>query len=524
MAKQPIALEWSTVKCKVNELVPMTTNPRKISEQGRMKLIESLKRFNLVDLPVVDYDGTIVSGHQRLNALQAIGRGEEVIDVRMPNRLLTDKERREYNLLANTHYGAFDFEELEAFTEGLDLEGLGLDFDFSGMEDEAEAIAEPNMKGQPDNQKRSEKVEEDDFSPPEVEEVVTDIVEGDLFEIGPHRLLCGDSTREEDWEKLMNGESATLGFNDPPYGMKKEADGVLNDNLNFKDLLGFNKKWIAEQLKHLKPNGSWYCWGTDEPLMDIYSEILKPLIAQQLATFRNLITWNKGHGQGMNSDNTRSFAIADEKCLFIMLGVQGFNNNADNYFEGWEPIRSYLAEERRKSGLSSEEIRQVTNSNFERHSFNKSQWAMPTEESYKKMQAYCKGAAFKKEYEEIKKEYEEIKKEYYNTRAYFNNTHDTFNNVWHFPRHERDEGTGGHATPKPLPLCARGILCSSQEGDIVVDAFLGSGSTMVTSDKLGRKCYGLELSPKYCQVIINRMLKNNPTLKILKNGTPYPAE
>ena len=149
---------------------------------------------------------------------------------------------------------------------------------------------------------------------------------------------------------------------------------------------------------------------------------------------------------------------------------------------------------------------------------------MPTEESYKKMQAYCKGAAFKKEYEEIKKEYEEIKKEYYNTRAYFNNTHDTFNNVWHFPRHERDEGTGGHATPKPLPLCARGILCSSQEGDIVVDAFLGSGSTMVTSDKLGRKCYGLELSPKYCQVIINRMLKNNPTLKILKNGAPYPAE
>ena len=67
-----------------------------------------------------------------------------------------------------------------------------------------------------------------------------------------------------------------MGFNDPPYGMKKENEGVLNDNLNYNDLLQFNKEWIALQFSHIKDNGSWYCWGTDEPLMDIYSDIIKP--------------------------------------------------------------------------------------------------------------------------------------------------------------------------------------------------------------------------------------------------------
>ena len=110
------ALNWTTEQRRVNELVPLEINPRKISEAKRMKMIESLQRFNLVDIPVIDTDGTVISGHQRLRALQAIGRGEEVIDVRLPNRKLTAKEVKEYNLLANSHFGEFDFELLEAGT------------------------------------------------------------------------------------------------------------------------------------------------------------------------------------------------------------------------------------------------------------------------------------------------------------------------------------------------------------------------------------------------------------------------
>jgi DNA modification methylase len=348
---------------------------------------------------------------------------------------------------------------------------------------------------------------------------------GDLFEIGEHRLLCGDSTDSDQVAKLMDGEKADMAHNDPPYGMKKENEGVLNDNLNYSDLLNFNKEWISLQFLHLKENGSWYCWGIDEPLMDIYSEILKPYIKEQKATFRNLITWDKGNGQGQNSDNTRSYAIADEKCLFVMCGVQGFNNNQDNYFEKWEPIRIYLEQEIKKLNESDGKIATALGYKDGRtvnHWWSKSQWNFPTKENYEALREYSKTKeydAFKKEYEELKKEYEELKKEYYSTRAFFNNTHDNFNNVWHFERTSNQErvGTGEHTTPKPLALCERAIKSSCPEGGLVLDFFLGSGSTMVASHQLKRKCYGMELDPKYCQVIIDRMYKLDPTLTIKKN-------
>lgn len=77
--------------------------------------------------------------------------------------------------------------------------------------------------------------------------------------MGDHFLLCGDATNKNDIEKLMQGKKADLVFTDPPYGMKKEKDGVLNDNLNYDDLLDFNKQWIPLTFDNLKDNGSWYC-------------------------------------------------------------------------------------------------------------------------------------------------------------------------------------------------------------------------------------------------------------------------
>jgi DNA modification methylase len=410
----------------------------------------------------------------------------------------------------NVGFGEWNWDELQADWDIEKLADWGLDIP-QQFEVKAEA-------------------EEDDFDVPEGG-IETDIVLGDLFEIGEHRLLCGDSTDSDAVARLMNGEKADMAHNDPPYGMKKEKDGVLNDNLNYSDLLDFNREWIALQFMHLKENGSWYCWGIDEPLMDIYSEILKPYIAEQKATFRNLITWDKGHGQGQNSENTRSYAIADEKCLFVMMGVQGFNNNADNYFDKWEIIRVYLEKEINKLNETDSKIANALGYKDGRtvnHWWSKSQWAMPTENNYYSLREYAKSKnidAFKKEYEEIKKEYEEIKKEYeeikkeyYSTRAYFNNVHDNFNNVWKFERHLRQGDEGGHATPKPIPLCERAIKSSCPDNGLVLDFFLGSGSTMVASHQLNRKCYGMELDPKYCQVIIDRMRKLDPSITIKKNG------
>jgi hypothetical protein len=341
-----------------------------------------------------------------------------------------DKERK-LNIKLNKNGGTFDDDLLKEFFDYEELIEWG--FTASELFD----MDETEIKGN---------IEDDEI--PEVKE--SRVVLGDIWKLGDHRIMCGDSTSSDDVAKLMNGEKADVAHNDPPYGMKKEYDGVLNDNLNYSDLLNFNKEWITLQFTYLKDNGSFYCWGIDEPLMDIYSEILKPYIKEQKATFRNLITWDKGNGQGQNSDNTRSYAIADEKCLFAMCGVQGFNNNADNYFDKWEPIRIYLEKEIKKFNESDKKIATALGYKDGRtvnHWWSKSQWTFPTEKNYNDLRKYLKTKnteGFKKEYEELKKEsegfkkeYEELKKDFYGTRAYFNNTHDNFNNVWHFDRHIR---------------------------------------------------------------------------------------
>jgi len=491
-------------------------NYRKHSDRNKALISKSLTDTGAGRSILIDADFSIIAGNgvhsqwgdKPIRIIES--DGSELIAIQRTDLHTDDPKRKQLAIMDNSSSDSseFDMELLQCDFEGFELEEMGVEL--LAMEEE---VLE---------------AEEDDFDVPEGG-IETDIVLGDLFEIGSHRLLCGDSTDSDSVDKLMNGEKADMAHNDPPYGMKKEKEGVINDNLNYADLLDFNREWIYTQFMYLKENGSWYCWGIDEPLMDIYSEILKPYIAEQKATFRNIITWDKGNGQGQNSENTRSYAIADEKCLFVMMGIQGFNNNADNYFEGWEPISKYLRGQKEKAKFTASDIHRILETannggGLASHYFGKSQWMLPTEEHYLKLQNYCQQnniEAFKKEYEEIKKEYEEIKKEYYSTRAYFNNTHDNFNNVWKFDRHLRQGDEGGHATPKPIPLCERAIKSSCTDDGLVLDGFLGSGSTMVASHQLKRKCYGMELEPKYCQVIVDRMRKLDTTLVIKKNGEIY---
>jgi DNA modification methylase len=488
------------IKVKVAAIKSNPKNPRLIKDDKFKKLVKSIKDFPEMESVrpiVVNKDMIILGGNMRYKAMIECGYKEvnvEVVD-------WSEQKQNEFIIKDNVSFGLNDWDILANEWDMEQLEDWGMDlpvFDYKEIE-----------------------AEEDDFDVPDGG-LETDIVIGDLFEIGEHRLLCGDSTDSDAVEKLMNGQKADMAHNDPPYGMKKEKQGVLNDNLNYNDLLDFNREWIGLQFMHLKESGSWYCWGIDEPLMDIYSEILKPYIAEQKATFRNLITWDKGHGQGQNSDNTRSYAIADEKCLFAMMGVQSFEfeRNEQKYNIVFEKLRLYFEDERKKSKLSVEELSKIDSTRVS-HYWAKSQWEFPTKEAYKKIQNYCienNIDAFKKEYEELKKEYEELKKEYYSTRAYFNNIHDNFNNVWKFERHLRQGDEGGHATPKPIPLCERAIKSSCPDKGLVLDVFLGSGSTMVAANQLKRKCFGMELDPKYCQVIVKRMLKLEPTLRIKRNG------
>jgi DNA modification methylase len=315
--------------------------------------------------------------------------------------------------------------------------------------------------------------------------------------------------------------------------MKKESEGVLNDNLNFDDLLEFNKRWIPLTFANLKDNGSWYCWGIIEPLMDVYAYIIKPEEKKRELSFRNLIVWKKGAfgsggGTGVGQAIQRSYFPETEHCLFVMKGRQDYAADTSTWFEGFEPFRQLWYDELSKAGITQDQAKEICHSTYVSHYGSKSQYSFITSESWKYLQDYCKGKAFAQDYNELRKEYEvvkaehdRIKQEWYETRAYFDNTHDKMTDVWEFGRTRGEERAecGGHATPKPLALCARGIKTSSREGEIVLDVFGGSGSTMIACEQLGRKCRMMELDPHYCTVIIARWEKLTGQKAIKLNKT-----
>lgn len=484
--------------------------------QFGMSLIEKSLRNNGAGRSIlIDKNNRIIAGNGVVETAGQIGLedvqvvesdGKKIIAVKRTDIDLDSKEGREMALADNATASAdleWDMENLAEAVQDYDLEldKWGITLDLNETPGTGPTTTEDNFS---------------DKTP-----VAPLVTPGEIWELGTHRLMCGDSTSEADVAKLMAGKQADMVFTDPPYGMGKEKEGVHNDNLNYDDLLEFNKLWIPLSFKFTKANGSWYCWGTDEPLMDIYSQILKPMIKQNAITFRNLITWDKGDaGAGgvsfMGKEGLRSYPIADEKCLFVMCGVQGFNNNQDNYYEGWEPIRTYLVEEAKKVGLNNAKLKEICGVGMFSHWFTKSQFCFIPKEHYLKLQEYYKGKAFGKgygafsqEYDAFKKEYDELKKAWYDTRAYFDNTHDNMTNVWQYPRTKGDERAecGDHATPKPLALCERGIKSSSRPGEAVLDLFGGSGSTLIACEQLNRSCYMMELDPHYCDVIIARWEK-----------------
>ena len=476
----------------INELKPYENNARLHPKEQIEKIVNSINEFGFITPVIIDENNTILVGHGRTQAAKEAGL-DKVPYRRITN--LTEEQKRAYILADNklSDIAEWDEELLKAELESISLDMTAFGFEDFNIEIEEEEEAQ---------------VVEDEI-PEAPEEARSQL--GDLYKLGDHRLYCGDSTDPLSLGLLMNGKKADLVFTDPPYGMKKENEGVLNDNLNYDKLLEFNNRWIDLAFDNLKDNGSFYCWGTDEPLMDIYSNILKPMAKENKITFRNLITWDKGNGQGQLSDEFRMYPIADEKCLFVMAGVQGFNTNADNYFEKYEPIRAYFEVEIKKLGESDKTIANALGYKDGRtvnHWYAKSQWNYPTEENVKALTEYAKskGLEILVGNEQIKKEYEQIKKEWYETRAYFNNTHDNINNVWHFDRTSAEERelTGGHATPKPIALCARAIKSSSREGETVLDLFGGSGSTLIACEQLNRSCCMIELDPRYVDVIIKR--------------------
>lgn len=288
-------------------MVPYELNPRILPEFQAKKLKQSLKKFNLVETPAIDTDNKITAGHMRIATLIALGRGDEEIDVRVPNRKLTDQEFKEYNLRSNVNVGIWNYELLKSFDIDLLLKA---GFDDSNLTH----IFDENLS-----------VEDDEFN---VDEAVAKIKTpktkpGDLIIMGGHRLLCADSTDPAAVAKLIGGHKVSMLNYDPPYNIGLDytkgvgakgtyTDKKVNDRKSDEVYRLFLKKALQNGLNHAYPDCHVFCW-CDESYVGILQDIYRYLGINN----KRVCLWIKN-----NSNMTPQVAF-NKVCEFCIYGTKG---------------------------------------------------------------------------------------------------------------------------------------------------------------------------------------------------------
>ena len=353
----------------------------------------------------------VIDGHQRLQVLMELeGEGVKIPEL-LDCQLIKAKDRKEaVKILLKVYNQRSNPIDLEVLTEWVNIEQVEVEVqslnvvDINDIEEEAQEILE---------------AEEDDFdsTPPETPETVL----GDIYEIGEHRLLCGDSTDSDQVAKLMNGQKADMVFTDPPYGVsyegghnKKKRTGIQNDTLQGQELTDLFYEALVNGELFSHEHSAFYIWYANGKAVETFASFSKLSLK-----VRAVICWYKvksGLGAFMSQ-----YIPNYEPCIYA-------------YKEGYIP-----------------------------------QWFGPSDEK----------------------------------------------TVWELKKESKNEF---HPTQKPIELPERAIKNSSKENDIVLDLFGGSGSTMVAAQQLKRKARLMEFDPKYCDVIIKRMIKLDSNLKIKRNG------
>lgn len=337
---------------------------------------------------------------------------------------------------------------------------------------------------------------------------------GDLWILGKHRLLCGDSTDPADVKQVVGDSVVTLIHADPPYGMGKEADGVLNDNLYGPQLDAFQMAWWTAWLPALAENGSAYIWGNAPDLWRLWWA--GGLNADPELLVRNEIVWDKGSAIGMSSSGGHSYPVATERCLFLMRGEQFLGNqNKEDFWEGYEPLRAWLCAERDTLGWTNKDVNTITGTQMAGHWFSQSQFMPISAQHYRSLQDAAAGRAFVLAYDDLFSDLfpdaknggnayrRDLSAQLRESRTFFDNTHDVMSDVWAFGRVVGEERFG-HATPKPVPMVERAIKSSSRPSDVIAAPFGGSGPEFIAATKLDRRCVGIELEPRYVDVICRR--------------------
>jgi DNA modification methylase len=313
-------LVWRTEKRRVNDLLPYEKNPRKITDKQMEDLKVSLTKFNLAELPAINLDGKICAGHQRIKALQLLGRGEELIEVRSPNRKLTSSEFKQYLLTSNRSGGSWDFDILAS---DFDIDTLlisGFDSnDLTDIFDDSLEVSDDNF----DEEKQIEKAKD------------TNIKTGDYFALGRHRLLCGNSTDPAAVKKLMDGKLADMVNDDPPFninlsydkgvGNKAKYGGSTNDNKTEAEYRNFIKVIIQNALSVSKKDAHVMFW-CDERYVYLLQEIYKELGIDS----KRLCIWIKD-----NASPTPNIAFnkVTEYCVYGTVGSPFLSDKVKNLNE-----------------------------------------------------------------------------------------------------------------------------------------------------------------------------------------------
>lgn len=261
MSKKLLApLEWSTIKRRVKDLLPAEFTPRKYTEEDIAEMKRILEKFNLVEIPAIDLDGVILAGDIKIIGLTVLGREQEEIDVRIPNRKLTPAEFKEYQVHSFISLGSWDFEAIKEHFQELDLEHMH-GFDFEGFADFVDDLEVELTEG-----------EEEDFEPEPPVEPRSAI--GDIYELVSkqkgikHRVLCGDSTQSESYKKLLDGEQFDLVVTDPPYnvnyeGGTKDKLKIQNDNMKDDEFYSFLFLFYQECFINAKLGAPIYVFHAD---------------------------------------------------------------------------------------------------------------------------------------------------------------------------------------------------------------------------------------------------------------------
>lgn len=411
---------------KVGDLIPYENNPRK-NDAAVDAVAASIREFGFKVPIIVDKDGVIVAGHTRLSAAKKLGM-KTVPVIRADD--LTEEQIRAFRLADNKtgELAEWDFEKLEEELRALD----DIDMGQFGFEDLEEKIHDYDVK-------------EDDFDEDEVPKEEPKAKRGDVYQLGDHRLMCGDSTNPDELKKLLGGARADLVFTDPPYGVAigdknktlKEVTGgagitenIAGDTLSPDALY----KMLVAAFKNLRENGAKdsCAYYVTSPQNGDLGLMMMMMMRDAGLPVRHMLIWVK---------NAATFS----------LGRLDYDYRHEPVFYTWTEKHNFYGDYSTTVIDDSTAIDKMSKAELK-------DLARALMERKPDSVIYC----------------------------------------------DKPNKSDLHPTMKPVKLIARFVGNSSREGDTVVDIFGGSGSTMMACEQMRRKAYLMELDPHYVDVIIAR--------------------